>query len=120
MIKTIICDEGSRLVMYFDGRIETPDFSKVKKDMKELFDRRNRSIVLDLTSLKYICSSGLRLFLTLLQESHTTGNTVTVTGLSPYLHKVFDETGFTRMFKLQPAEDTSRQQPAEDTSKETV
>ena len=37
--------------MYFDGRIETPDFSKVKKDMKELFDSRNRSIVLDLTEL---------------------------------------------------------------------
>ena len=109
MIKTIICDEGSRLVMYFDGRLDTPDSLKVKKDMKELFDSRNRSIVLDLTSLKYICTSGLRLFLTLLQECHTTGNTVTITGLSPYIHRVFDETGFTRMFKLQPAEDTNKE-----------
>ena len=100
MIKTSISEEENRLVMYFEGRLDTPDSLNVKKEMQVLFDSRDRNIVLDLTNLKYICSSGLRLFLALLQESRTTGNTVSVVGLSPYIRRVFDETGFTRLFKL--------------------
>ena len=56
--------------------------------------------MLDLTDLKYVCSAGLRLFLSLLHESRDKNNTVIVTGLSPYVRRVFDETGFTRLFKL--------------------
>ena len=66
MIKTELCEEEDRLVMYFEGRLDTPDADKVKKDMKELYDYHDKNIVLDLTDLKYICSAGLRLFLALL------------------------------------------------------
>ena len=100
MIKTNISEEEDRLVMSFEGRIDTPDADKVKKDMAPLFECHDKDCVLDLTDLKFVCSAGLRLFLSLLQESRTHGNTVTVTGLSPYLRRVFDETGFTRLFKL--------------------
>lgn len=86
--------------MTFDGRIDTPDAAKVKREMKPLYDSHDQTIVLDLTDLKYICSSGLRLFLGLLQESRVKNNTIDVVGLSPYVRKVFDETGFTRLFKL--------------------
>lgn len=100
MIKTELCEEEDRLVMYFEGRLDTPDADKVKKDMKVLYDCHDQNIVLDLTGLKYICSAGLRLFLALLQEGRKNGCNVTVTGLSPYIRRVFDETGFARLFKL--------------------
>lgn len=100
MTKTTLCEEEDRLVMYFEGRLDTPDTDKVKKDMTVLYDCHDLPIVLDLTDLKYVCSGGLRLFLSLLQEGRKNGCTVTVTGLSPYLRRVFDETGFSRLFKL--------------------
>ena len=101
MIKTELCEEeDGRLVMHIEGRLDTPDAEKAKKDMQELLVCHDKDIVLDLTDLKYVCSSGLRLFLNLLQEGRKNSCNVTVTGLSPYLHKVFDETGFTRLFKL--------------------
>ena len=101
MTKTELCEEeDGRLVMHIEGRLDTPDAEKVKKDMQELLVCHDKDIVLDLTDLKYVCSSGLRLFLILLQEGRKNSCNVTVTGLSPYLHKVFDETGFTRLFKL--------------------
>ena len=100
MTKTTLCEEEDRLIMYFDGRFDTLDADKVKKDMKVLFDSHDQNIVLDLTDLKYICSGGLRLFLKLLQDGRKNGCEITVTGLSPYIRKVFDETGFTRLFKL--------------------
>ena len=74
--------------------------SSCMKDMKELYDCHDQNIVLDLTDLKYICSAGLRLFLALLQEGRKNGCNVSVTGLSPYIRRVFDETGFARLFKL--------------------
>ena len=100
MTKTTLCEEEYRLIMYFDGRLDTLDTDKVKKDMKVLFDSHDQNIVLDLTDLKYICSGGLRLFLKLLQDGRKNGCNITVTGLSPYVRRVFDETGFTRLFKL--------------------
>ena len=100
MTKTTLCEEENRLIMYFEGRLETLDADKVKKDMQVLFDCHDHHIVLDLTDLKYTCSGGLRLFLKLLQDGRKNGCDITVTGLSPYLRRVFDETGFTRLFKL--------------------
>ena len=100
MIKTTLSEKSDRIVMYFEGRIDTPDAEVVKKDMQVLYDYHDQNIELDLTQLKYICSSGLRLFLALLQGGRANHCNVTVVGLSPYLHRVFDETGFTRLFKL--------------------
>lgn len=100
MIKTDLCEEEDRLVMYFEGRLDTPDAEKVKREMKPLYECHDKNIVLDFTNLKYVCSSGLRLFLTLLQEGRTKGCTVSCTNLSPYIRRVFDETGFTRLFKI--------------------
>lgn len=100
MLNTNICEEEDRVVMYFDGRLDTADAAPTEKKMKVLHECKNQHIVLDLTSLDYICSAGLRLFLTLLQKSRANGSTISLVGLSPYVRSVFDETGFSRLFKL--------------------
>lgn len=100
MIQTTIEDKGDRIVMYFEGRLDTPETPKVEKEMKVLEDVHDRQIVLDLTALKYVASSGLRLFLSLLQHARANNSTVTLVGLSPYIDRVFEETGFKRLFKL--------------------
>lgn len=100
MVKTTLCEEGNHIIMYFEGRIDTPEAEKVDREMKVLHACHDKYIVLDLSELKYICSAGLRVFLTLLHESRDKNNTVIVTGLSTYIRRVFDETGFTRLFKL--------------------
>ena len=108
-MKTTFEEKDGKYIMHFEGRLDTASSVQTEQEMKVLHDCEGHDIVLDCEKLDYISSSGLRLFLTLLQECHTTGNTVTITGLSPYIHRVFDETGFTRMFKLQPAEDTNKE-----------
>lgn len=100
MIKTTLCEEEDCIVMYFEGRLDTPETPKVEKQMKELEEVHDRLIVLDLTALRYIASSGLRLFLSLLQHARANNSTVNLVGLSPYLNKVFEETGFKRLFKI--------------------
>lgn len=100
MIKTNLIEEDNRVVMTFEGRLDTSVAVKTGLEMKPLRERKNTTIELDLTGLTYIASSGLRLFLTLLQSARANGNTVVATGMSPYIRSVFDETGFTRLFRL--------------------
>ena len=91
-------EEDGTLVMSFEGWFDTPAATQAKRDMQVFSDKYDRAIVLDLSELKYISSSGLRLFLNLLKETRAHGGSVKITGMSEYLSKVFDETGFTRLF----------------------
>lgn len=100
MVKTTIREEGNLYIMTFQGKVDTQASFQVERDMKVLFDSKDHDILLDLTELRYIASSGLRLFLKLLQKARAEGHTVTVTGLSEYIQSVFKETGFARLFGI--------------------
>ena len=100
MLTTTLREEENQLVMSFEGKLDTAASFQAERDMKVLFDCTDRDILLDLTGLIYISSSGLRLFLKLLQNGRANGQTVSVTGLSKYIHQVFVETGFTKLFKI--------------------
>lgn len=86
--------------MTFEGKIDSPYTVEVEKDMEVLYDCEGRDIRLDLTNLRYISSSGLRLFLNLLKHAREVGSHVEVVGLSGYMQRVFEVTGFTRLFKI--------------------
>ena len=100
MLKTTLREEENTLIMTFEGKFDTPASFQGEQDMKVLFDSEDHDVILDLTNLRYIASSGLRLFLKLLQKARSEGRVVTVTGLSQYIQSVFDETGFTRLFRI--------------------
>ena len=68
MVKTTIREEGNLYIMTFQGKVDTQASFQVERDMKVLFDSKDHDILLDLTELRYIASSGLRLFLKLLQK----------------------------------------------------
>ena len=101
MTKTELCEEeDGRLVMHIEGRLDTPDADKVKKDMQELNECHDRDIVLDLTGLKYVCSSGLRLFFVLLRTVKPNGCEVIIKGANQSLMEIFESTGFVNMLQF--------------------
>lgn len=100
MLNTTLREEDNTYIMTFEGKLDTTVSFQVERDMKVLFDSEDHDFRLDLTGLRYISSSGLRLFLKLLQKARANGHVVSVTGLSNYIQSVFDETGFTRLFGI--------------------
>ena len=100
MVTTTIREEDNLLIMTFEGKLDTSSSFQVERDMKALFDATDRNYLLDLTNLRYCASSGLRLFLRLLMHARDNGRRVDVTGLTPFMQKVFDSTGFTRLFEI--------------------
>jgi anti-sigma B factor antagonist len=100
MLKTTIHEEGNLLIMTFEGKLDSAASFQTERDMKVLFDSTDHDYLLDMNQLRYVASSGLRLFLQLLKHARSHGRKVEVTGLSEFMQRVFDETGFTRLFSI--------------------
>jgi anti-sigma B factor antagonist len=93
-------EEDGSVVMNFEGWLDTTAAIQAKRDMTILNDKLDRNIVLDLSGLDYISSSGLRLFLNLLKESRAHGGSLCLTGASDYIRQVFLDVGFTKIFTI--------------------
>ena len=100
MLKTTIREEGNLIIITFEGKLDTAASFQAERDMKVLYDSTDHDYLLDMTKLRYVASSGLRLFLTLLKHARSHGRKVEATGLSDFMQKVFNETGFARLFNI--------------------
>lgn len=67
MMNFEIKNENGVLTGILNGRLDSAIANQLEKDMQPLMDSADKDIVLDCTGLEYISSSGLRLFLALLQ-----------------------------------------------------
>ncbi|WP_028902872.1 MULTISPECIES: STAS domain-containing protein [unclassified Prevotella] len=99
-MKTTFKEEDKNFVMYFEGRLDTAASAKVEEEMKPLYNCDGHDVILDCTSLEYISSSGLRLFLGLLKAAKPKGSHVFLRGLNEDLRQVFAMTGFINLFEF--------------------
>ena len=99
-MNTTFKEENGNFVMKFEGRLDTAAAPQVEKEMQQLYECDGHDVVLDCTDMEYISSSGLRLFLGLLKETRAHGGSVSITGMSDYIRTVFDQTGFSKFFKI--------------------
>ena len=99
-MKSTFTEENTQFVMDFEGRLDTAVASQTERDVQVLNDCTGHDIILDCTSLEYISSSGLRIFLAILKNAKSKGSRVFIRGLNDDLRQVFAMTGFTNLFEL--------------------
>ena len=87
-------------MMAFEGRLDTAASTQAEEDMRVLYDCEGKDIILDCTSLDYISSSGLRLFLSVLKMAKAKGSHVFISGMNNDIRSVFTMTGFINLFEL--------------------
>lgn len=93
-----INNEAGTLVGVMAGRLDTVAAAQAEKDMQPLMEQADKRIVLDCSQLEYICSSGLRLLLTLRKETLAKGGNVAIRGINDEIRKIFTITGFINLF----------------------
>lgn len=64
--------------------------------------QQHAATVMDLASVAYVSSAGLRVFLKGVKAAKATGHKLVLTGLSPAVYDVFDISGFTAIFTIAP------------------
>ena len=58
--------------------------------------------IMDLSDVAYVSSAGLCVFLKGMKTAKATGHKLVLTGLSTSVHEVFDISGFTAIFTIEP------------------
>ena len=82
------------------GRLDTPNSSIFEKQTKTVLDSDMKNVIIDCKSLEYICSSGLRLFLSMQKAANAKKGAITIINMNEEIKSVFDMTGFTSLFNI--------------------
>jgi anti-anti-sigma factor len=68
-------------------------------------EKGHANLVIDMSSVTYLSSAGLRVMLTTLQQARKAGGDVRLAGTRDKIRQVMDMTGFLRIIKTFPAAD---------------
>ena len=99
-METKIQENGSQIIAYLSGRLDTAAAIPTAEAVKPLMEAAGKEIILDCTELEYISSSGLRIFLSIRKEAAAKGSKVIVRNISADIRQVFVMTGFISLFEI--------------------
>jgi anti-sigma B factor antagonist len=83
------------------GRLDTVTHTELASELREIFAADKANLVFDLSSLKYISSAGLRVFLTAQKKVNAQGTTMKITGMIPAVKEIFELTGFSTIMTIE-------------------
>jgi stage II sporulation protein AA (anti-sigma F factor antagonist) len=85
---------GKVLVLRPVGRLDSNTITGAEAEMFSHLEKGENRIVLDLSQLDYISSSGLRLVLMMGKRLSLKGGKLALCGLKPQIREVFEISGF--------------------------
>lgn len=91
----------NKLIGTLCGRLDTAASAQFEIDIQTLIQNADKIIVLDLSQLEFISSSGLRHLLSLRKAAMTQGGNVILKHVSNDIMQVFTLTGFSNLFTFE-------------------
>ena len=89
------------LTVKLDGDLDVNSVRELKKCLDEYIDTDKPNVVIDCTQLNYIDSTGLGALVSALKKVQAYDGSIKITALKPYLKKIFEVTGLTKLFELE-------------------
>lgn len=83
------------------GRIDSNSAPTLEAVLPDRVQQHSATIM-DLSGTAYVSSAGLRVFLKGVKAAKSRGHRLVLTGLSPTVYDVFDISGFTAIFAIEP------------------
>ena len=93
--------KSEALVIVASGRIDSNTASQLEAVLPDRV-QANDATVMDLSDVAYVSSAGLRVLLKGAKIAKTTGHRLVLSGLSPSVQEVFDISGFSSIFAIEP------------------
>ena len=97
---TVTQNSPEILAMEMNGELNTVAAQDLQEEIESLQKEMVKPILIDVTRLNYISSTGLRIFMIIKKTANANGQTVTLKGLNDIVEKVFKMTGFDKMFEI--------------------
>jgi anti-sigma B factor antagonist len=100
-------EAGTIQILDLQGDLDAhtaPDFEAA---IKRCLDNDNHNIVVHGTSLDYISSAGLGVFMAYIEEVRERGGDIKISALKPRVYNVFDLLGFPVLFDIEETEEAA-------------
>jgi anti-sigma B factor antagonist len=89
------------LVITAAGRLDSTTAPQLEAVLPARAKER-KAVVLSLADVPYVSSAGLRVLLIGAKAAKAAGNRLIITGLAPAVREVFDISGFSKIFTIEP------------------
>lgn len=97
-----ITENENLISVDIDGRLDTANAIDFEQLTIHLHGLKNTRIEIDCSRMVYICSMGLRVFISLLKSAQKNNTALILRGMRPDIREVFEMTGFSSLFHILP------------------
>lgn len=87
--------------IHADYPMDALSLRELENDIKNLDVQLGDWVIVECAGMTYICSSGLRVFLTLNKDITAKGGKLIIRNLEPLVKNVFDMSGFSQIFNIE-------------------
>ena len=93
-------DANGVVTVSIHGDIDMSTSTQVREHLIPLFDKNQKAVVVDLSGVEYIDSSGIATLVEGLQWSHSSNNKFRLAGLTPMVRDVFEIARLLTVFEV--------------------
>ena len=92
---------GAALVLQITGRIDSNTAQAFEAALVQAVGK-DRFVVVDMKQVEYVSSAGLRALLVAAKKARAGGGVIKLAAMAAHIREVFDISGFTSLFDIQP------------------
>lgn len=92
-------DEGDVTILIVDGRVDSDGAAQLEQILQKMIADARYKLILDLSSVRYINSAGLRILADVLTANREKGGDLRLVGLNNKIRRVFEIIGFHKFFR---------------------
>ena len=95
-----VTKSGDINVVCIEGRLDTTNYGELEAQLTGLTDKNEKIILMDLSKMEYISSSGLRILLIFLKKLKAVEGRFMLCGMSAEIRDIFEISGFVNIFEI--------------------
>jgi len=90
-------------------RFDASNANEIEMVLQGLISKGVKKLVCDFSQTVYIASAGLRVLLSAAKSLQKSGGQIFIVSMKPFVHEVFEISGFSQIFKVYASQDEALQ-----------
>lgn len=92
--------DGDINIIGLQGRLDLTSASELKDASRDIIEKENCKLILNMEAVDFINSSGLGALVSILKDVRTSKGTLKLSNLAPYVKEIFDITQLSNIFDI--------------------
>lgn len=102
MLEITTRQQDNAFIILLDGRIDASSAKDLEQQCLSWIDSGHHDVILDFSSVSYISSAGLRVFLLIAKRVNAVKGRLRLSAMNSIIKDVFEISGFSKLFAIYP------------------